>query len=61
MQMLPTFGPKCKNQGIWAPQITWFTCMKICKLNHEIWTYLQKKHHLNPIELSLNFSEWGQL
>jgi hypothetical protein len=20
-----------------------------------------KKHHLNPIELSLNFSEWGQL
>jgi hypothetical protein len=25
-----------------------------------VWTYLQK-HHLNPIELSLNFSEWGQV
>jgi hypothetical protein len=41
-KILCTFGLKCKNQGIRAPQIRWFTPLWICKSNYGNWTYLQK-------------------
>jgi hypothetical protein len=42
MHNVHTFGPKCKNYGIRVPELIWFTCERICKLNHESWAYLQK-------------------
>jgi hypothetical protein len=46
MQMLHTFGPKCKNQGIRVPHVIWFTCLKIYKSNDVNWAYLQKATQL---------------
>jgi hypothetical protein len=54
MQILPTFGPKCKNHGISVPQVLWFTYLKICKRNLEIWAKLQKGHY-NDHWLSLKY------
>jgi hypothetical protein len=50
-----TFGLKYKNYNIKAYKITWFTSMKIYKLNPRFWTNLQKdpKFDFTP---SLNFS-----
>jgi hypothetical protein len=42
MQMLPTFGPKCKNHGNRVPHVIWFTCLKIYKSKDVNWAYLQK-------------------
>jgi hypothetical protein len=38
-----TFGLKCKNYNIKAYKVTWFTFMKIYKLNPRFWTNLQKR------------------
>jgi hypothetical protein len=42
MQMLPTFGPKCKNYGNLVSHVIWFTCLKIYKPKDVNWAYLQK-------------------
>jgi hypothetical protein len=50
-----TFGLKCKNYNVKAYKVTWFTFMKICKLNPRFWAKLQKDPNCDFI-LSLNFS-----
>jgi hypothetical protein len=42
MQMLPTFGPKCKNHGNRVSHVIWFTCLKIYKSKDVNGAYLQK-------------------
>jgi hypothetical protein len=60
MQILCTFGPKCKYQSNRTSQIMYFSHLGICKSNDEVWTYLQKVPH-EPHMLSLNSVEMGQL
>jgi hypothetical protein len=45
MQILCTFGPKCKYQSNRTSQIMCFSHLGICKSNSEIQTYLQKAPH----------------
>jgi hypothetical protein len=45
MNVLCTFGPKCKYQCNITPQIMCFLHLRICKLNSGIGTYFQKVPH----------------
>jgi hypothetical protein len=58
MQILCTFGPKCKYQSNRTPQIMCFSHLRISKLNSGICTYLQKVPH-EPHMLKSKFSLMG--
>ena len=55
MQILCTFGPKCKYQSDRTPQTKFLSHWRIFKLNDEIWTYLQKGH-MSTIWLCVKFN-----
>jgi hypothetical protein len=48
MQILGTFGPKCKYQTTKTLQIKYFSLFRISKSNDEVFNYLQKVPHETP-------------
>jgi hypothetical protein len=53
MQMLPTFGPKCKNHGNRVYHVIWFTCLKIYESKDVELGLFAKSHSILLIRLSL--------
>jgi hypothetical protein len=57
MQILGTFGTKCKYQSTKTLKIKYFSLLRISKSSDEVSTYLQKVPHETPyayVRIQLN-------